>query len=195
MRIVAGRFKGRRLSGPKGAAARPTSDKVREALFSILGDVSGLRVLDLFAGTGALGLEALSRGAERVVFVERDRRMLTVLRSNIETVAGAAASPAQAEAASGDALDYLRRTSGRESFDLVLLDPPYAEAERLAEPLRELLVPLLEPGALVVVECDRRSPLMLEDAGGAGLQEGLTLQSERRYGDTLLRILQAPIDP
>ena len=86
VRVVAGEFKGRRLHAPRGAGTRPTADRVREALFSILGDVSGARVLDLYAGSGALGIEALSRGAESVVFVERDRGALAALRRNLDAV-------------------------------------------------------------------------------------------------------------
>lgn len=194
MRVVAGQFKGRRLAGPKGGAARPTSDKVREALFSILGPVDGLRVLDLFAGTGALGIEALSRGAAYVVFVERDSRMRAVLRSNLEVVAGEDGQAGRTTVSGGDALDYLRRAAYAERFDLVLLDPPYADAENLSDPLAAALSPLLAPGARIVAECDRRSPLMLEEAPQEASQTGFSLLSERRYGDTLLRILQAPSD-
>jgi 16S rRNA (guanine966-N2)-methyltransferase len=192
MRVVAGKFKGRRLAGPKGGVTRPTSDKVREALFSIVGPVDGLRVLDLFAGTGALGIEALSRGSAHVTFVERDNRMRAVLRTNLNVVA-ADAEDGFAVVHGGEALDYLRRAAGAEQFDLVLIDPPYNEAERLAEPLAEALPAVLASGAIVVAECDRRTPLLIESALQDGRRSGLTLTGERRYGDTLLRILKAPI--
>lgn len=194
MRVVAGEFKGRRLAGPKGGVTRPTSDKVREALFSILGPVASLRVLDLFAGTGALGIEAISRGAAHVVFVERDNRMRAVLRSNLEVVAGDDGQTGRATVVAGDALDFLRRATGGDLFDLVLLDPPYADANKLEAPLAAALTPLLSPGARIVAECDRRAPLMLESAAQDDSRAGLSLLSERRYGDTLLRILQAPKD-
>lgn len=194
MRVVAGQFKGRRLAGPKGGVTRPTSDKVREALFSILGPIDGLRVLDLFAGTGALGVEALSRGAGHVVFVERDNRMRAVLRSNLEVVAGDDGQTGRATVIGGDALDFLRRAAAGDGFDLVLLDPPYSEAAAMTESLASGLAPLLAPRARIVAECDRRTPLMLEDVAQDGSQSGLILLSERRYGDTLLRILQAPDD-
>ena len=84
MRVVAGEFKGRRLRMPRGAPTRPTADRVREALFSMLGDVAGARVLDLYAGSGALGIEALSRGAASVVFVERDARAAAAIQANLE---------------------------------------------------------------------------------------------------------------
>lgn len=191
MRVVAGQYKGRRLAGPKGGVTRPTSDKVREALFSIVGPIDGLRVLDLFAGTGALGIEALSRGAAHVTFVERDSRMRAVLRTNLNVVAGDA-EERRAAVHGGDALDYLRRAAGAERFDLVLVDPPYADAERFARPLAEALPAVLAAGAVVVAECDRRTPLRIESAVQDGAQSGFSLTGERRYGDTLLRILKAP---
>jgi 16S rRNA (guanine966-N2)-methyltransferase len=181
MRIVGGEFRGRRLAGPKGEAARPTSDKVREALFSILGDVEGLRMLDLFAGTGAVALEALSRGADRAVAVERDRKMLSVIRANAETVLGADAG--RLEVVTGDALKQLAAGHlGR--FDLVFIDPPYRDAERLGPQLTELLPSVLTGAATVVTESDRRTAL---DLSGSGLAQ----VSEHRYGDTLLRTLKS----
>ena len=131
MRVVAGEFKGRRLHAPRGAGTRPTADRVREALFSILGDVSGARVLDLYAGSGALGIEALSRGAESALFVERDRRALAALRRNLDAVG------ADAEVRSQDALRFMAHPEG--VFDLVFCDPPYDEASRVATPLSEAL--------------------------------------------------------
>jgi len=189
MRVVAGKYKGRRLAGPKGAAARPTSDKVREALFSILGDVSGLRVLDLFAGTGALGIEALSRGAGHVTFVERDRNMRAVAIANLQVIA--ADDPQAHTLRHEDAIAFLAHAAeDGQRFDLALLDPPYADAQRLAPRLAERLPVVLAPGAAVVAECDRRAPLMLESAGDATGDRRLALSSERRYGDTLLRFFR-----
>jgi 16S rRNA (guanine(966)-N(2))-methyltransferase RsmD len=117
MRIIAGQFKGRRLLGPTGAGVRPTSDALRETLFNVLGPtVAGQRVLDGFAGTGALGLEALSRGASHVTFVEHDRRALDVLTKNV-----GACGAEDACAIIRD--DFVRGRWGL--FDLVLIDPPY----------------------------------------------------------------------
>ena len=173
MRIVAGRYGGRRLQAPPGRATRPTSDRVREAVFSILGPLDGARVLDLYAGSGALGLEALSRGAAEVVFVERDARALAVLRANLDALG------AEADVRRADALAALRDARERgETYDLVLCDPPYRLAPDLGRSLGEALVPLLADGARVVTESDRRAPLELP----------LTLTDERRYGDTLIRI-------
>jgi 16S rRNA (guanine966-N2)-methyltransferase len=176
VRIVAGEHRGRRLTAPPGEGTRPTSDRVREALFSILGPMSDLRVLDLFAGTGALGLEALSRGAEHATFVERDRRAMAALRHNIATL-GVAADTVRVHAR--DAASFLRDAAARgDAYDLVLLDPPYRDVDRLAPVLDAGLRPLLREGTRVVAETDRRQPLRL----------GLPLGDERRYGDTLIRI-------
>lgn len=173
MRIIAGRFGGRRLSAPPGRATRPTSDRVREALFSILGPLDGARVLDLYAGTGALGIEALSRGAASAVFVERDARVVAGLRGNLEALG------AEADVRRADALAALRDARKRgETYDLVLCDPPYRLAPDLGGPLSEALVPVLAASARVVTESDRRAPLDLH----------LPLTDERRYGDTLIRI-------
>jgi 16S rRNA (guanine966-N2)-methyltransferase len=179
MRIVAGEFKGRRLAGPEGKATRPTSDKVREALFSILGDMSGQRVLDLFAGTGAVGLEAISRGASEAVLVERDRRMASVVDRNIRDTVGS--GDARAKLVRGDALKYLAIAK---PFDLVFVDPPYAQASDLAPKLTAALPAVLAPGATVVTESDRREPLVLGESA-------FTLRSEHIYGDTLIRIFDA----
>ncbi|MGH2958057.1 MAG: 16S rRNA (guanine(966)-N(2))-methyltransferase RsmD [Solirubrobacterales bacterium] len=179
MRIVAGEFKGRRLAGPDGKAARPTSDKVREALFSILGDISGDRVLDLFAGTGAVGIEAISRGAAECVLVERDRRMASVIERNVEETLGSEDN--RAVLVRGDAFKYL---ANARPFDLVFVDPPYAEAADLAPKLTAALPSVLAPGARVVTESDRREPLVLGESA-------FTLCSEHSYGDTLIRIFDA----
>ena len=179
MRIVGGECKGRRLAGPAGTAARPTSDNVREALCSILGDISGQRVLDLYAGTGAVGLEAISRGAAEAVLVERDRRMASVIDRNISETLGA--EDDRAKLVRGDAIRYL---AAAEPFDLVFVDPPYAEAAELTSALTKALPSALAPGATVVTESDRREPLALGEPG-------FRLRSEHKYGDTLIRIFDA----
>lgn len=176
MRVIAGRYGGRRLSAPRGSTTRPTSDRVREALFSMLGDVGDAVVLDLFAGTGALGIEALSRGAERALFVERDPRALEALRANLSHL-GVGAQ--QAEVRAGDALAALRTARARgETYDLVFVDPPYGRARELGETLTGVLPALLAPDARVVVEADRRTPAEL----------GLPVVGERSYGDTTITI-------
>lgn len=196
MRIVAGEFKGRQLAGPRTRVTRPTSERVREALFSIVGEFQGLRVLDLFAGTGALGIEALSRGAEHVTFVERHAPTLGLLTKNLRTVFGGDIPPARAEVVRADVVKQLVRLDG--PYDLVFIDPPYADADRLAPVLRAELPRLLSPNARVIAESGKRMPLRLEDAGAdtfAAAQEphqpALQLELERRYGDTLLRVFRA----
>jgi 16S rRNA (guanine966-N2)-methyltransferase len=177
MRVIAGRLGGRRLKAPRGrATTRPTSDRVREALFSMLGDIHASAVLDLFAGTGALGIEALSRGAGRVVFVERDRAAVQALRANLE---GLGLAEPEAELRVGDALAALRaaRRAG-ETYDLVFVDPPYGQARELGRGLSALLPALLAPDARVVVESDRRAPAELP----------LEVAQQRRYGDTTITI-------
>ena len=179
MRVVGGRFGGRGLVAPRGRATRPTPERVREALFSILVSVHGLRVLDLFAGSGALGIEALSRGAATATFVDVSHAAVEAIRRNLGEL-GVDAEVRQAPVAAflNDALK-----AGRQ-YDLVFLDPPYGHAARLGRSLGGALAPVLAPRARVVAESDRRAPLELD----------LALLDERRYGDTLIRIY-SPDDP
>lgn len=171
MRVVAGTYGGRRLRAPRGTRTRPTADRVREALFSMLGDVGGARVLDLYAGSGALGIEALSRGAASAVFVDRDPAAVAAIRRNLDEL-----GVAEAEVRRRDALAFL---AGREaSFDLVFCDPPYDSASRLAGPLSAALPALLGENARTVTESDKRTPLELT----------LPLLLERTYGDTRIAI-------
>jgi 16S rRNA (guanine966-N2)-methyltransferase len=180
MRVIAGRFGGRRLMAPRGRAPRPTSDRVREALFSMLGDLEGAVVLDLFAGTGALGIEALSRGAAKAVFVEREQAALAVLGSNLQTLG---LGEEQAEVRGGEALGALRAARARgETYDLVFVDPPYGRARELGDAVAVELPGLLEPGGRVVVESSRRSPVALP----------LTVVGQRTYGDTTITIHRQP---
>ena len=176
MRIIAGTHGGRELTAPKGRATRPTSDRVREALFSILGDIQGLRVLDLFAGSGALGIEALSRGVQEATLVDSGAPAIAAIRRNLEAL-GITAEVVRQPAARflGAAL-----RDGRQ-YDLVFLDPPYRHASTLGRELTSALTPILAADARVVAESDRRSPLGLE----------FMLADERRYGDTLIQIYAA----
>jgi 16S rRNA (guanine(966)-N(2))-methyltransferase RsmD len=172
VRVIAGSHRGRRLQAPPGTATRPTSDRVREALFSVLGEhVAGARVLDLFAGSGALGIEALSRGAERATFVESAPAAQRVVRANLDALG------LEAQVHRGDAVAFLHNASrAGETYDLVFLDPPYRDAARLAGELD--LRAVLAPDGLLVAESDRRAPLAID----------LPQTFERRYGDTLIRI-------
>ena len=148
MRIIAGAFKGRRLQAPAGLDVRPTSDSLRETLFNVLGPgVAGARVLDAYAGTGALGLEALSRGALEATFVERDPRALATVRENVRRC-GAEGACALVRA------DFLRATLASHAFDLVLLDPPYDVSDLAAVLARGVAV--LAPGGRLVLEHSRR---------------------------------------
>jgi 16S rRNA (guanine966-N2)-methyltransferase len=171
MRIVAGSLGGRRLTAPRGMRTRPTSDRVREALFSILGPLEGVRVLDLFAGSGALGIEALSRGAASAVFVDSDARAVAAVRANLEDLG------LDAGVHRRDALTYLRSTP-EGPFGLVFLDPPYSSASEMAGPLSERLPSVLTDHARIVSESDKRNPLQLT----------LPLLDERVYGDTRIAI-------
>ena len=176
MRVIAGTLGGRRLKAPAGRATRPTSDRVREALFATLGEIGGARVLDVFAGTGALGIEALSRGAARAVFVERDAGAAAVLRENLRALQ---IGSERAELRRADARAALRTASQRgETYDLVFIDPPYGEAAAWSRRLTATLPELLAPDARVIAESDRRMPLAL----------GLPVETERRYGDTSITI-------
>jgi 16S rRNA (guanine966-N2)-methyltransferase len=170
VRVVAGEFRGRRLAAPRGMRTRPTMDRVREALFSMLGDVSGARVLDLYAGSGALGIEALSRGAESAVFVERDARAAAVIERNLSSLG------LEQRVVRQDAVRFLARAEGM--FDLVFCDPPYDSASRLAGPLAERLPAVTSQAARIVTESDKRTPLELP----------FPLLTERTYGDTRIAI-------
>ena len=171
MRVVAGELRGRRLLAPTGDDVRPTSDRAREALFSMLGDVSALRVLDLFCGTGALGIEALSRGAEQATFVDTDPALA---ERNVDALG----LGERAEVVHGEATAFLARTDER--FGLILCDPPYRLAAPLEADLAKLIPGRLVPGGRLVVESAARDPRALELP--------LELERERRYGAALLRI-------
>ena len=173
MRIISGAKRGATIAAPPGLATRPTGDRVREAAFNLIGPVDDASVLDLFAGSGALGLEALSRGAAEATFVDSATASVAAVKANLEALGG------EAEVRRADALRFLRAAPGdARQYDLVLLDPPYRLAERLGRELSEALPGVLAPAALVVSESDRRAPLPLD----------LPLKDERRYGDTLIRI-------
>lgn len=176
MRVIAGRLRGRRLQAPPGTSTRPTSDRVREALFSMLGDVQDASVLDLFAGTGALGIEALSRGARFAMFVDNGTEARALLRSNIEAMGlGGATKVWRADAT------RLGKAPAGGPFGLAFVDPPYGQ--NLAGPALNALVEggWLEPSALIVVEEAAKAAV--------ATPEGLELVDGRTYGDTQILIL------
>ena len=178
MRIIAGSRKGARIFAPQGQEMRPTGDRAREAAFNLIGSVGGARVLDLFAGSGAMGLEALSRGAAAATFVERDRAAAAAIERNLEKLdlRGAiilrddAARVLAAEAATG------RR------YDLVLIDPPYRLLAGLLPTLARYLPSVVAPDGLVVVESDAREEPTLP----------LPQRTSRRYGAARITVFEAP---
>jgi 16S rRNA (guanine966-N2)-methyltransferase len=177
MRVIAGTARGVPLSAPRGQATRPITDRVKETLFAILGDrVPDARVLDLYAGSGAIGIEALSRGAAGVDFVERDRTALSSLRANLERTR----LEKDATVHEGDVERYLATAAG--PWDLAVLDPPY-EVRAIVAPLR-VLVPRLAPGASVVIKHFWRAE--------TPEVEGLAVARQRRFGETMLTFLEAP---
>ena len=173
MRVIAGVLRGRRLVAPRGTATRPTSDRVREALFSALGHMTSARVLDLFAGTGALGIEALSRGAAHATFVESARPALAALRENLATLA----LVDRARVVALPAARALGAMASAEPFDLVCAEPPYAA---LAEVPPLLAGCALAPGARVVIEHASRD--------AAPVVPHLTTRWSKAYGDTTVTL-------
>ena len=179
MRIVGGQLGGRVLRAPRGADTRPTSEKVREAVFQILGDVSDANVLDLFAGSGALGIEALSRGAARAVFVDSGRQACAALRGNLRELA----LDGRATVIAGDAVAAARKPVAA-PWRLVFVDPPYA-SDLAVRAVLALPPASLAPGAVIVIEHDRRNAP--PDALGSLLRT-----DQRRYGDTHISLFEAP---
>lgn len=173
MRIIAGTFGGRRLHTPKGTAIRPTADRVREAIFSIIGSaVAGSEVLDLFAGTGAMGLEALSRGASRAIFVDQSRHAVQLIRFNVELCQ----VPDRVRVIHGSVNQVIRRLAAqREAFDLIFIDPPYGKSSIQQSLL--ILGEVVRSGTIVVAEHGSRDPLPVQ------IQEWSQTE-ERQYGDT-----------
>jgi 16S rRNA (guanine966-N2)-methyltransferase len=180
MRIISGTSKGRKLVTPKNHSLRPTSDRVKESLFNMLRDeIEGKTVLDLFAGTGNLGIEALSRGAKKAIFVERERQALRLIQKNLIQFGLEGRSeilPKDVNRAIG-----LLKQRG-ESFDLILMDPPY-EKGLIQETLMKLNFHQIYHGdSILVIEHNRREPL-------PHLLEGWNLIRRRRIGDTVLSLL------
>jgi 16S rRNA (guanine966-N2)-methyltransferase len=177
VRIIAGTRKGHRIQAPKGTDTRPTGDRVREAAFNLIGPVDGADVLDLFAGSGAMGLEALSRGAARVTFVESDRDACRAIDANLEKLRLTGARVVQQDAARALALEA---QAGRR-YDLVLVDPPYAELAAILPVLDRHLPTLLAPDGLAVVESSSREEPELPS---------LAKRTSRRYGAARLTLFE-----
>ena len=171
MRIIAGTHRGSRIAAPKGLATRPTGDRVREAAFNLIGPVDGATVLDLFAGSGAMGLEALSRGAASVTFVESDRGACRTIADNLAKL-----RLTGARITCGDAVWALRQEP--RTYDLVLVDPPYEAWAELEPRLAELLPRVLAADGVLVVETGARTEPELP----------LPLRTSRRYGSARLTL-------
>ena len=177
MRIIAGAWRGRPLLAPPGRATRPTSDRAREGLFSMLqsrlGSFEDLRVADLFAGTGALGLEALSRGAAHCTFVEKERAALDVLRRNVDRLGAADRADLRAQAAE-------HAPPPRTPCDLILLDPPYG-----SDP-SPVLARIADPAWLA-----GHGWVSVESSGPLALPDSLELDVERRFGKAVISLLRS----
>jgi 16S rRNA (guanine966-N2)-methyltransferase len=166
---------GRHLSVPRGGAVRPSADRVRESIFATLGPLQGARVLDLYAGSGALGIEALSRGAAEVVFVERAARALEALRRNLTELG----LRDRSRVLRSDVQGAIRRLGRRgEHYQLILMDPPYASREAGRAMVVVVEAGILSPAGELVLESSRRHP--------PGEVAGLERLDERRYGDTVM---------
>lgn len=181
MRIIGGESRGRAIRLPGGCRIRPTADRIKEALFNILGPVAGNSFIDLFAGCGNIGLEALSRGASRSVFVEKDLRLIKVIRENLDFLG----FEGRAEVIAADVETGVRRLRKRvERFDILFADPPYEEGF-LAE-IESWLegAELLTENGIIILQHSLREPLKQP------LTQPLVMTDQRRYGDTLLSFLE-----
>jgi len=177
VRVIAGSKKGHTLVAPRGTDTRPTSDRVRENIFNLVGPLDGAKVLDLFAGSGALGIEALSRGAASAVFVENDREAQRTIERNLEKLRLTGARVVR-----GDALFTLaQETMAGAKYDLVLLDPPYDMLEEIQPKLARHLPALLTPDGVVVLETDARVEPELP----------LPLRTSRKYGNARVTIFES----
>jgi 16S rRNA (guanine966-N2)-methyltransferase len=176
LRIIAGSRKGARIFAPKGRETRPTGDRVREAAFNLIGPVEGMHVLDLYAGSGAMGLEALSRGAQSATFVEAERAAAATIVRNLEKLGLAGATVLREDAARKLAADA---ASGRR-YDLVLIDPPYGNLSGLLPMLSAHLPAIVEPEGLVVVE----------SAAPDKPELPLPKRTSRRYGSARITVFE-----
>jgi 16S rRNA (guanine966-N2)-methyltransferase len=174
VRIIAGTHKGHRISAPKGEATRPTGDRVREAAYNLIGPVDGAAVLDLFAGSGAMALEALSRGAARATLVEKDRDACRTINANLDKL-----RLTGARVLCQDVVRFL--AAERQPYDLILVDPPYDMVESLAMPLSTHLPRLLAADGLAVYETGARQEPELE---------GLAIRTSRKYGNVRLTLFE-----
>jgi 16S rRNA (guanine966-N2)-methyltransferase len=178
VRIIAGSHKGAKIFAPKGEETRPTGDRVREAAFNLIGPVDGMVVLDLFAGSGAMGLEALSRGAKTAVLVESDREAQKAIERNLEKLGLTGVTVVRSDARKALAAEV---AAGRR-YDLVLVDPPYRMIDSLLPTLSTYLPALLAEEAIVVLESPAREHPALP----------LAERTSRTYGSVRLTVFEAP---
>jgi 16S rRNA (guanine966-N2)-methyltransferase len=181
MRVIAGTHRGRRLRAPRGAATRPTSDRVREAIFSIIGDCTDLRVLDLFAGSGAMGIEALSRGARSVTFVEGAPEAAACIRANL---AALALTESTRVVVRDWSIAISQEATRGAIYDLCLIDPPYSVVAGVSSTIAGALAPLLAEYATVILEGPAQGPVPTMD----GIR--VIDRSDRSYGSTRVSILR-----
>ncbi len=179
MRVIAGTRKGHKLAAPRGLDTRPTSDRVRESIFNLVGPVDAAKVLDLFAGSGALGIEALSRGAASAVFVEHDAEAVRTIERNLDRL-----RLTGARVVHGDALRTIAQEATAEAkYDLVLVDPPYGMLTEIQPRLARHLPPLLAADGLLVFETDARTEPELP----------LAVRTSRKYGQTRVTLFEASL--
>ncbi len=176
MRITGGALKGRKVKAPKGRGTRPTTDMLRKAVFDVLGPKEVSKVLDLYAGSGAFGFEALSRGAEEVVLVEKDKRTAELIKKNAESLG----VKDRVKVLSLDAKRAIRVLAEKgKAFDLIFMDPPYGDVQKLPQVLEEIILKevLAKGGMLIIQHPSRQDPPQIE---------GLSLKKTKTYGDSAL---------
>lgn len=180
MRIITGSARGAVLKTLEGERTRPTAEKVKEAIFSALQfDLEGRTFLDLFAGSGQMGLEALSRGASRAVFIDEAREAMEIVKANAKKTGFFERSHFLVS----DYRNYLRKAAGKEKFDIVFIDPPYAERIAIDAMTRVIAAEMVKEGTLFVLESE-------EDLSGEAIPEGLTLQRAKKYGRAFVHIFR-----
>ncbi len=181
LRVIAGEHRGRRLATPAGRDTRPTADRVREAVFSILGPIGGVEVLDLFAGSGAMGIEALSRGASSATFVDRARPACDCIRANLDALG--VSDHARVVCRDWRQALAADHATGR-FYGLCLIDPPYSVLARIGDAIADALAPIVSPGGHVVVEGPASSPL--PTLGVLPVAD----RTDRTYGSTRITVIR-----
>jgi len=181
MRIIGGEYRSRSIAMPRGVKMRPTQDKVREAMFNILGDINGKKVLELFAGSGAFGIEAISRGAGSVTFVDNNFRCVQTIKSNLKSLG---VSDSRCNVIKANALNFPAKfAAGREKFDIIFLDPPYYMGMAKKCLINMDSYDIVSPVGLVIVEHFEKDALDVE-------LERFVFVDKRRYGNVLITILR-----